>query len=102
MKAAVIVGLLATLVGGTPFTAMAQNATARVGVLSGASLSTPANARFREAFVATLRDLGWEEGRNLTVEARAAEGRSERFAGFAAELLALKVDVVVGSNSQAV
>jgi len=75
---------------------------ARVGILSGASLSTPANARFREAFVESLRKLGWEEGRNLIVEARAAEGRAERFAEHAAELVALQVDVAVGSNSQAV
>ena len=75
---------------------------ARVGILSGASLSTPANARFREAFVESLRKLGWEEGRNLIVEARATEGRAERFAEHAAELVALQVDVAVGSNSQAV
>ena len=75
---------------------------ARVGILSGASLSTPANARFREAFIESLRKLGWEEGKNLIVEARATEGRAERFAEHAAELVALQVDVAVGSNSQAV
>src|SRR5215204_4293685 len=75
---------------------------ARVGILSGASLSTPANAHFREAFVESLRKLGWEEGRNLIVEARATEGIAERFAEHAAELVALQVDVAVGANSQAV
>src|SRR5829696_3525787 len=40
--------------------------------------------------------------RNLIVEARATEGRAERFAEHAAELVALQVDVAVGSNSQAV
>src|SRR5829696_7279166 len=75
---------------------------ARVGILSGASLSTPANAHFREAFVESLRKLGWEEGRNLIVETRATEGRAERFAEHAAELVALQVDVAVGSNSQSV
>jgi putative ABC transport system substrate-binding protein len=73
-----------------------------VGILSGASLSIPANAHFREAFVESLRKLGWEEGRNLIVEARATEGIVERFAEHAAELVALQVDVAVGANSQAV
>src|SRR5215204_6448811 len=68
---------------------------ARVGILSGASLSTPANAHFREAFIESLRKLGWEEGKNLIVEARATEGRAERFAEHAAELVALQVDVAV-------
>ena len=75
---------------------------ARVGILSGGSLSTPASARFREAFVASLRQLGWEEGKNLIVEARAAEGRAERFSEHATELVASKVDVAVGSNSQSI
>jgi len=102
MKAAFLAGLLATVVVLTPTKGLAQNATkmARVGILSGASLSTPANARFREAFVAVLRELGWEEGRNLMVEARATEGRAERYGELAAELVALKVDVAVASGSQ--
>ena len=49
-----------------------------------------------------LRKLGWDEGKNLNVEARATEGRAERFAEHAAELVTLKVDVAVASNSQAV
>src|SRR3954465_11356401 len=93
-----------------PLVARAQHAdrpqgntnSARVGVLSGASLSTPANARFRAAFVEALSRFGWDEGKNLSIEARAAEGRAERFAEHAAELVTLKVDVAVASNSQAV
>src|SRR5215207_9119996 len=83
----------ALLTGGIPLPLSAQTTKiARVGILSGASLSTPANARFREAFVESLHKLGWEEGRNLVVEARATEGRAERFAEHAAELVALQVD----------
>ena len=93
----------ALLTGGTAVPVSAQpTKIARVGILSGASLSIPANAHFREAFVESLRKLGWEEGRNLIVETRATEGRAERFAEHAAELVALQVDVAVGSNSQAV
>ena len=76
--------------------------TVRVGILSGASLSTPANAYFREAFVESMRQKGWVEGQNLIVEARATEGKTERYAEFAGELVASNVDVVIGSNSQAV
>ena len=76
--------------------------TVRVGILSGASLSTPANAYFREAFVESMRQKGWVEGQNLIVEARATEGKTERYAEFAGELVASNVDVLIGSNSQAV
>ena len=76
--------------------------TVRVGILSGASLSTPANAYFREAFVESMRQKGWVEGQNLIVEARATEGKTERYAEFAGELLASNVDVVIASGSQAV
>src|SRR5829696_3607138 len=88
----------ALLTGGIAVPVSAQTTKiARVGILCGASIST-----HREAFVESLRKLGWEEGRNLIVEARATEGRAERFAEHAAELVALQVDVAVGSNSQAV
>jgi putative ABC transport system substrate-binding protein len=88
-----------------PLPASAQlgaRATARVGVLTGASLTIPANARYRDAFAEALRRRGWEEGRNLILEMRAAEGRPERYEQFARELVALDLDVVVGSGSQGV
>jgi putative ABC transport system substrate-binding protein len=47
------------------------------------------------AFVQRLRELGWMEGRNITMEVRWAEGRSERYAEIAAELVRLKVDIIV-------
>src|SRR5499433_4436465 len=47
------------------------------------------------AFVQRLRELGWIDGRNLAIEYRWAEGRNERYAENAAELVRLKVDVVV-------
>jgi len=47
------------------------------------------------AFVQRLRELGWIDGRNLAIEYRWAEGRNERFAENAAELVRLKVDVIV-------
>jgi putative ABC transport system substrate-binding protein len=49
-----------------------------------------------------LRELGWIESRNVTIEYRYAEGRSERFAEFAAEFVRLKVDIIVTSGTAAV
>src|SRR5262249_44761403 len=49
----------------------------------------------REAFFQGLRDLGHVEGRNLVIEFRDAAGKPERFPDLAAELVALKVDVIV-------
>ena len=47
------------------------------------------------AFVQRLRQLGWIEGRTVSIEVRWAEGRYERFAEIAAEFVRLKVDVIV-------
>ena len=54
------------------------------------------------ALVKRLRELGWAEGRTITIEYRWAEGREERFAEIAAELVRLKADVIVTSGTQAV
>ena len=54
-------------------------------------------------FVQRLHELGWIEGRNIVIEYRWAEGRSERYAEIAAELVQLKSDViVVGGNEAAI
>ena len=67
---------------------------ARIGYLV---LSSDA-PRLREAFRQGLRDLGYVEGRNLVIEIRDAEGKLERLPALAAELVALKVDVIVASG----
>jgi putative tryptophan/tyrosine transport system substrate-binding protein len=54
------------------------------------------------AFVQRLRELGWIEGRNVAIESRWAEGRSERFAEIAAEFVRLKVDVIFTSGTAVV
>src|SRR5262249_53798681 len=51
------------------------------------------------AFVQRLRELGWIDGRNVAIEYRWGEGRSERFAEIAAEFVQLKVDVIVTSGN---
>jgi putative ABC transport system substrate-binding protein len=76
-----------------PLVAAAQQAAkiARIGYLTG-SAATPSPS---EAFLKGLRDLGYIEGRNLVIESRSAEGKFERLPALAAELVALKVDVIV-------
>jgi putative tryptophan/tyrosine transport system substrate-binding protein len=53
------------------------------------------------AFVQRLPELAWIDGRNLAIEYRWAEGRNERYAENAAELVRLKVDVIVTSATPA-
>jgi ABC-type uncharacterized transport system substrate-binding protein len=79
---------------GAPLAAEAQPAAkvARIGILA---LNLAPNPHLREAFLQGLRDLGYVEGRNVVIEYRDAEGKPERLPALAAELVALKVDVIV-------
>src|SRR5712691_1746801 len=83
-----------------PLTADAQQAAkiARIGYLvPNLAASPPAHEAFRQG----LRDLGYVEGRNVVIETRDAEGKLERLPALAAELVALKVDVIVAPNTVA-
>ena len=55
----------------------------------------------RDLLRESLRDAGYVEGQNLTIEWRDAEGKAERFVDLAAELVRLKVDVLVAPNPAA-
>ena len=81
-----------------PLAAEAQRAAkiARIGYLSPNLATSP---HLREALRQGLRDLGYVEGRNLVIEYRDAEGKLERLRVLAAELVALKVDVIVAATS---
>jgi len=69
----------------------------RIGWLSGTSLS--ANPAWREAFRQGLRELGYVEGKNIVIEWRFAEGKRDRYPALTAELVRLKVDVIVTGGS---
>src|ERR1700730_4477855 len=56
---------------------------------------------FYDALFEGLRELGYVEGQNLVVERRYAEGHAERFPEFAAEMVRLKVDIIVVSTTPA-
>jgi len=80
----------------TPLAAEAQQAAkiARIGYLTS---SQGVNPHLPEAFRQGLRDLGYVEGRNLVIEYREAGGKADRLPALAAELVALKVDVIVAA-----
>ena len=82
-----------------PLAASAQQAIkiARIGYLA----SNLANQGPLEAFRQGLRDLGYVEGRNVMIEYRDAQGKLEPLQALAAELVALKVDVIVASSTAA-
>jgi putative ABC transport system substrate-binding protein len=65
----------------------------RIGMMIGSSLST--SAHLVEAFRQGMRELGWVEGKNVELEIRAADGKFERFPAIVAELLHLRVDIIV-------
>jgi putative tryptophan/tyrosine transport system substrate-binding protein len=68
----------------------------RIGFLIPASLSVVSVRT--EAFQRGLRDLGYVEGQNATIEWRSAEGKLDRLTGLAAELVRLKVDIIVAAG----
>jgi putative ABC transport system substrate-binding protein len=73
--------------------------TYRIGFVGGGS---PAGyAALVDSFVQGLRDHGYEPGKNLTIDFRWADGRYERLPGLAAELVRLKVDVIVTQGTPA-
>ena len=81
-----------------PLAARAQQAkAATIGLLGTGSAA--AQSQWTAVFVQRMRELGWVEGRNLTIEYRWADGRTERLSELANELVRLKVDVIVTHNT---
>jgi putative tryptophan/tyrosine transport system substrate-binding protein len=74
----------------------------RVGFLSLQTRSDSLISQYNDAFLKGMRDLRYVEGKNLVVEWRFADGKPERLPGMAAELVQLKVDVIVAVASPAI
>ena len=87
---------LAALAIALPTLASAEARVARIGYLR-PSRSSQSRPRF-EAFKQALRDLGYIEGRTIFIEERSADGKREQLASLAAELVRLKVDVIVADG----
>jgi putative ABC transport system substrate-binding protein len=94
-----------TLVGGAaaawPFAARAQqnDRVRRIGVLMNLTADDPETRARLAAFVQGLRELGWEEGRNIRIDYRWGAGDTDRHPINAAELVALAPDVILAHGS---
>jgi putative ABC transport system substrate-binding protein len=81
-----------------PLAARAQQA--KLPTIGFLGPSTPSGfSKEVAAFAQRLKELGWMEGRTVSIEYRWAEGRNERYAEIAAEFVRLKVDVIVTSGT---
>jgi putative tryptophan/tyrosine transport system substrate-binding protein len=99
MKKKIITLALCAMLFAISFSAHAQQPGKifRIGVLDPSTAS--GSMVFWEAFRQELGKLGWIEGKNITIEYRFAEQKSERLSELAAELVRLKVDLIVASGT---
>src|ERR1700694_693480 len=99
MRRREFIGLLGSAAIAWPRAARAQQEKnfARIGLLSPFSPSTA--ALWHEAFRQGLRDLGWIEGKNISIEYRYAEERADVLPDLAIDLVRLNVDIIVASVS---
>jgi putative tryptophan/tyrosine transport system substrate-binding protein len=72
-----------------------------IGYLALRLPSDPQGKLYLDAFLDGLRERGWVEGKNIVIEYRWAEGRSDRLADLAAELVGRKIDVIVALSTPA-
>jgi len=98
VSAVVLLLLAGGLVGAA---AQPQANVPRVGYLSPGSPSDLGRQRRLEAFRQGLRDLGYVEGQNITLESRWAEGEYDRYPALVADLVRLKVHVIVAVGGRA-
>ena len=96
-RAALAAALALVLLGAQLAAEAQQTKVYRVGFL--AQTSPPPPGSPPGIFSTALQDLGYVEGRNLSIEWRWVEGKSERFPSLAAELVALKPDVIVADTT---
>ncbi len=92
-------GLAAAFLAVLPLAAQAQDTAkiVRIGRLS--PLSEEAAAPSNEAFRRGMRDLGWVEGKNYTIESLFAQGKLDRLPALAAELVQRRLDLIVVGSS---
>ena len=90
--------LLTGAAASLPLDVGAQAMRRRIGFLTSASDPGLIETSYLSGFPRGMRDLGYVEGKHFTIEWRFAEGRLERFRDFAAELVDLKVDVIVAGT----
>jgi putative ABC transport system substrate-binding protein len=95
-----------TALGGVaawPFAVRAEQTpkVARIGFMVTGSLASPEQRVMTDSFLQGLRERGYAERQNIVIEYRYADGKIERFAELAKELVRLNVDLIVASNTPA-
>src|SRR5215469_5287435 len=98
MRRRLFIALVGSAVGSWPVAVRAQQA-GKLPTIGFLGADPSAFSPWTNAFVARLRELGWIENRNVAIEYRWSEGRTERYAEIAAEFVRLKVDVIVTVGS---
>jgi putative ABC transport system substrate-binding protein len=94
--------LLVSTAVAVPAEAQQTAKAARIGFLSPSSSSDARIHEVLEVFRQSLRDLGYVEGRTISIEARWADGKYDRLPALAAELVRLRVDVIVAVAAPAI
>jgi putative ABC transport system substrate-binding protein len=79
--------------------AQSQGKVWRVGFFYFGSRQSALDTGRYNAFVQGMRELGYVDGKNVAIEARFGDGKIEHAPGFAADLVRLKVDVIVATGS---
>src|SRR3954454_11555737 len=97
MKRRAFISLLGMAAANVPLSSRAQQQRRRLGYFA----SGTANVPLQDSFAKGLRELGWIEGQNLTIDYRFAEGRNEVISSLANELVGLRVDLIVTSATPA-
>jgi putative ABC transport system substrate-binding protein len=83
-----------------PCTAATAQQTGKIFRIGFLDNSTPSDSAIRlEVFWQEIRKLGWIEGKNIIIEHRFSEGKNDRLPELAADLVRLKVDVIVGTST---
>jgi ABC-type uncharacterized transport system substrate-binding protein len=98
MKRREFITFLGSVAAAWPLAASAQSKIPRIGFMGN---STALEANLVDAFREGLREHGYEEGRNIVIEYRWADGKYDQFPALVAELIAAKVDAIVTAGTPA-
>ena len=105
MKRREFITLLGRTAAAWPLAARAQQQLSkprRIGLLTSSSRPVSIESSYHAGILLGMRELGYVEGKDFIIEWRFAEGKLERFADFAAELVQLNVDVLVPATPTAI
>ena len=99
MKRREFIALLGSTAAALPLAAAAQPKIPRIGFMGNSTAALEAN--LLDAFREGLQELGYEEGRNIIIEYRWANGKYDHFPALVAELIAARVDAIVTAGTPA-